>query len=122
MATADPLHHGVGYDTPSAECRPQGEASTAAWARASVQEGFDRLAARDAAGFLCHAAGARSDFRDPGPVLAHLLGGTASRLRATMHDVRLVDYAAVLGAPAPTWVAGALATFDAPAEFADRAI
>ena len=107
MATADPIHHGVGYGTPSAELRPREEPSTVAWARTDVQAGLDRLAAQDFAGFLAHAAEARSDFRDPGPVLAHLLG---QDLRAAVHDLRLVDYADVLAAPAPTWVAGALAT------------
>ncbi len=110
VATADPIHHGVGYNTPPAELRPRKEPSTAAWAWTDVQAGLDRLAARDFAGFLAHAVEARSDFRDPGPVLAHLLG---QNLRAAVHDLRLVDYADVLAAPAPTWVAGALATLHA---------
>ena len=110
VATADPIHHGTGYNTPPAELRSREKTSTAAWARASVQAGFHRLAARDFAGFLAHAAEARSDFRDPGPVLAYLLG---QNLRVTVHDLRLVDYTDVLAAPAPTWVAGALATLHA---------
>ena len=111
VATADPVHHGVGYNTPSAELRLREEASTVVWARVNVQAGFDRLAARDYAGFLAHAAKARSDFRDPGPVLATLLG--KGNLRAAVHALRLVDYADVLAAPEPTWVAGALATLHA---------
>ena len=110
VATTDPIHHGVGYDTLPAELRPSEEPSTAAWARANVQAGLDRLAARDFAGFLAHAVEAKSDFRDPGPVLAGLLGPD---LRAAVHDLRLVDYADVLAMPAPTWVAGALATLHA---------
>ena len=106
-ATADPIHHGVGYGTLPADLWARDDPATAAWARANVQAGLDRLAARDHAGFLAHAADAKSDFRDPGPVLASLLGGD---LRATVHDLRLVDYADVLAAPGPTWVAGALAT------------
>ena len=110
VATADPIHHGVGYGTPPAALRPRGAPDTAEWVRANVQAGFDRLAARDFPRFLAHAADAKSDFRDPGPVLAGLLAGN---LRATVHDLRLVDYADVLAAPEPTWVAGALATLSA---------
>ncbi len=108
VATADPIHHGVGYDTPAADLRPRDDPATADWARAGVQAGLEHLAARDYPGFLRAAAGAKSDFRDPGPVLAHLLGGG---LCVNVHALRLVDYADVLAAPAPTWVAGALATF-----------
>ncbi len=105
-ATADPIHHGVGYGTAPAELRPLDDPATSGWARASVREGFDRLAARDYAGFLQHATDAKSDFRDPGPVLAELCAGD---LRMNVLELRLVDYADALAAPAPTWVAGALA-------------
>ncbi len=108
VATADPIHHGVGYETPAADLRAHGDPATAGWALASVHDGFQRLAARDFGGFLKDAEAAKSDFRDAGPVVVHLLGGD---LRATVHDLRLVDYSDVLAAPAPTWVAGALATF-----------
>ena len=107
VATADPIHHGDPYGTPPAERRPRTDATTDHWARANVQAGLDRLVVRDFTGFLAHAMEAKSDFRDPGPVVAHLLGGD---LRAAVHDLRLVDYADVLAAPEPTWVAGALAT------------
>ncbi len=108
VATADPMHHGVGYETPAAALRARGESATAEWALACVRDGFRRLAARDFGGFLRDAEAVKSDFRDPGPVLVHLLGDD---LRANVHDLRLVDYSDVLAAPAPTWVAGALATF-----------
>ena len=111
-ATADPVHHGVGYGPPAAELRSLDEPATLAWTMAGVREGFQRLAARDFPAFLDHAAGAKSDFRDPGPVMVHLLG---EGLCVNVHGLRLVDYADVLAAPAPTWVAGALATFSAPA-------
>ena len=111
VATADPIHHGVGYDTPPPELRPRDDPATADRALASVWEGFQRLARGDFPGFLSHAAGAKSDFRDPGPVMAHLLG---AGLCVNVHELRLVDYADVLAAPAPTWVAGALATFSVP--------
>ncbi len=112
VATADPVHHGIGYDTPLPELRPRDDPATVDWALAGVREGFQRLASGDFPGFLSHAAGAKSDFRDPGPVMAHLLG---AGLCVNVHGLRLVDYADVLAAPAPTWVAGALATFSVPA-------
>ena len=108
VATADPIHHGVGYGTSAPELRPRADPATVEWTLDRVREGFGRLAAGDFAGFLGDAADAKSDFRDPGPVVVHLLG---TRPRVNVHDLRLVDYADALAAPAPTWVAGALATF-----------
>ena len=43
----------------------------------------------------------RSDFRDAGPAMATRVGA----FDAEIHEVVCVDYSAVLGAPAPTWVA-----------------
>jgi hypothetical protein len=103
VATADPIHHGAGYGTP-APLRVALEAASER-ARASIERGFELLARRDLAAFLAHAHEAKSDFRDPGPVLATLLEG---ELRVTVLDVDLADYAATLGADDPTWVAGAL--------------
>ena len=108
VATTDPIHHGVGYGLSPEECWPLEAASTTTLARAAVEEGFHRLAARDYAAFLEHAAALRSDFRDVGPVLAHLL--PAGPLHATIHDLRLVDYAEALASAPPTWVAAALAS------------
>ena len=71
-----------------------------------MEEGFRRLAARDYAAFLDHAAVLRSDFRDVGPVLAHLLPAAT---HFAIHELRLVDYAEALAAEPPTWVAAALA-------------
>jgi hypothetical protein len=109
VATADPIHHGAGYGTPDAECLPLAGARALEFARATVERGFGLLAVRDYAGFLRDAAAVRSDFRDVGPVMAQLLPGP--RCEATVHRVELVDYADALGAPQPTWVAGALAAF-----------
>lgn len=109
VATADPIHHGHGYGTPPERCLRRDDPATEAYARWSVEEGFGLLARGDLAGFLGHAAEARSDFRNAGPVLASLLGGA---VKAKVLDLVLVDYSDVLGAPEPTWVAGALAVFD----------
>lgn len=113
VATADPVHHGRDYGVPPGACRPQEDtAATEAFARACVLDGFHRLARADYAGFLDHAVETRSDFRDPGPVFAHLLGASAGTpLEVGLHGLRLTDYAAALGALSPTWAAGALATF-----------
>ncbi|MFN7973922.1 MAG: hypothetical protein U0166_16520 [Acidobacteriota bacterium] len=108
VATADPIHHGHGYGTPPERILDPADPATAPYARASVYQGFDALARRDYAAFLVHAQSERSDFRDAGPVLAALLPGAP---RATIHDLVLVDYADTLGAPRPTWVAAALASF-----------
>ena len=111
VATTDPIHHGVGYGMPPEETWPLAAASTATLARAAVEEGFQRLAARDYAAFLDHAATLRSDFRDVGPVLAHLLPAAT---HFAIHELRLVDYAEAFAADPPTWVAAALAAFSPP--------
>ena len=111
VATTDPIHHGLGYGMPPEETWPLAAAATATRARAAVEEGFQRLAARDYAAFLDHAAALRSDFRDVGPVLAHL---RPAATHFALHDLRLVDYAEALAAEPPTWVAAALAAFSPP--------
>lgn len=104
VATTDPLHHGVGYGTPEGQRRGLDDAATVAWARARIQAQLDLLSRGDWGGFARVAADARSDFRDVGPVLGHLLHGA----RGEVLDLRLVDYAEALGAEAPTWVAAPL--------------
>jgi hypothetical protein len=78
---------------------------TLAWARASIEAGIGLLARGELAGFLEHAARAKSDFRDPGVVLAALL---ERPFAADVLALALVEYASVLEASEPTWVAGAL--------------
>ena len=107
VATADPLHHGAGYGTPAGSRRPEGDGSTLAWARACIEAQLDLLARGEWAAFARLAGEVRSDFRDAGPVLAHLLRLRGAP-RGAVLDLRLVDYAAVLGAEAPSWVAGPL--------------
>ena len=109
VATTDPIHHGTGYGTPASDCLPMSDANTREVARTTIERSFGALARRDYAGFLRDAATVRSDFRDTGPVMAHLLPG--GPLGVTLHDLTLVDYSDALQAPPPTWVAAALATF-----------
>lgn len=103
VATGDLIHHGAGYGTPLAEQRAREDPRTVEWARACVVEGLALLAAPTA--FLARCVQDRSDFRDVGPVMAHLLGGVTS---CELRDLVLVDYADVLRADEPTWVAAAL--------------
>ncbi|HVY44966.1 MAG TPA: hypothetical protein VHB21_03765, partial [Minicystis sp.] len=106
VATADLIHHGAGYGTPGPDRRADCDGATLAWARETVDAQLDRLASGDFAGAAALGARVRSDFVDAGPVFAALAAGRAPRrLRA----IRLVDYADVLGAPPPTWVAAAFA-------------
>ncbi len=107
VATADPIHYGVGYDQPDAT-RAHDDPATRAFACASIEAGFTLLTHGDFAAFATHCAAARSDFRDAGPALAATIAPRTVRVI----DVETVDYAATVEAPRPTWVAGALATFD----------
>jgi hypothetical protein len=111
VATADPVHHGAGYGTAVAERLDDSDPQTFATAQGWVETAFANLAAADVPAFLAISTRVRSDFRDTGPVLRELLG--AGRVEARVHELLLVDYADVLGAPRPTWVAGAVSTFSA---------
>ncbi len=100
VATADPIHHGVGYETP--EARDETLAETARDARTRVEEQLGALACGDIPGFARLCARDRSDFRNAGPVVAALF----PRATWTLDDLKLVDYSHVLGCARPTWVAG----------------
>ena len=101
VATADPVHHGAGYGTPR-DAQRHGDAA-AALARGAITAQLDALAAADHRAFDARCTLDSSDFRDVGAVLAELAPG-----RGSIRDLVLVDYAAVLDAAAPTWVAAAL--------------
>ena len=95
VATADPVHHGVGYGDDPSMTRD---------AQALIDAQLRALEGHDYEAFLQACAEARSDFRNAGPVLAHLLGDVVLSVRR----LERVDYTEALGAPPPTWVAGAL--------------
>ena len=99
VATADPIHHGVGYETP--EARDESLAETMAYARARIEEQLGALARGDFSEFARICARDRSDFRNAGPVVAALF----PRATWTLEDLTLVDYSDVLGCARPTWVA-----------------
>ena len=107
VATTDPLHHGAGYGTPERARRGEHEETTAVFARFSIQKQLDLLLGAKWAAFRQLADLVRSDFRDTGPVLAHALGPGTGR-RGEILELHLVDYADVLQAEPPTWVAGPL--------------
>lgn len=103
VATADPIHHGIGYGTPEADALDVEHA--AAFARESIAAQMSALASHDFEAFATECARVRSDFKNSGPVLARALGRDFS---FDVIDLALVDYASALAAPSPTWVAGAL--------------
>ncbi len=107
VATTDPIHHGHAYGTPPADCLDRQEPATMRVARAAIGAQLDALAGHryDEFAVLCEQH--RSDFRDVGPVLAHLLG---DGIDPVVHDLDLVDYSGALAAPEPTWVAAGLVT------------
>ena len=104
VATTDPIHHGRGYETPLERCMPRESHDTKVKARASIEKSFQLLTEHRYADFQAHTLAERSDFRDVGPVLMELRPFS----RYTIHACELVPYGDVLGAPEPTWVAGAL--------------
>ena len=107
VATTDPIHHGHAYDTAPADCLDPDEPQTMATARAAVDDQLAALSDQRFADFQAITERDHSDFRDTGPVLAHLVG---AGFEPTVHQLALVDYAEVLDAAHPSWVAGALVT------------
>ncbi len=103
VATADPFHHGIGYgDTPSESYAP--DRLGLALARRRIDEGLELLRSADYAAYNRHCVEAKSDARDVGQVLGHLLGPVRGRVLDLVAD----DMSDVYGAQPPTWVAGAL--------------
>ncbi|MBN2565100.1 MAG: hypothetical protein JXB46_05265 [Candidatus Eisenbacteria bacterium] len=103
VATADPFHHGIGYgDPPDKALSPDGLGL--ATARRRINEGLELLRAGDHWGYNRHCVHSKSDARDVGQVLRHLLGPFNHRIIEIVAD----DMSGAYGAPAPTWVAGAL--------------
>jgi hypothetical protein len=107
LATTDPIHHGHAYGTPPGECLDPDDPDTTDIARSMIDAQFGALSAHRFSDFAALTECHRSDFRDTGPVMAHLVGRAFT---PTVHDLALVDYSDALDAPAPSWVAGALVT------------
>jgi hypothetical protein len=107
VATTDPIHHGHAYDTPADECLDADDPETVRFARSAIDDQLAALSEHRFGDFAALTERHRSDFRDTGPVLAHLVG---QAFVPEVHDLALVDYADVLDAARPSWVAGALVT------------
>jgi len=104
VATADLVHHGVGYGTGVDDQLPL-EDDSKPMVRRWITESFEKLLTHRYEDFLSHAQIVGSDFRDTGSVLAYLLG---DGMTAEIVDLELCDYSDVLGAAPPTWVSSAL--------------
>jgi len=117
VGTTDPIHHGNGYGTALEALRRENDETTLAWARECIQTQLDLLARGEWPAFARLCAEVRSDFRDVGPVLGWLSrrGGVP---QGSIVELHLVDYAEVLDADAPTWVAGPLLQLRAPGNLA----
>lgn len=99
VATCDPIHHGEGYgDPPEKTCD----------ANAAVDAQLRALFAHDYVAFQDECTRVRSDFKNAGPALAHVLGLGPKYDETTFEVVALerVDYTQVFAKPC--WVAGAL--------------
>jgi hypothetical protein len=106
VATADPFHHGIGYGDAVGEARAPDEGGREL-ARRRIDEGLSLLREGDHRGFNRHCVNAKSDARDVGQVLRHILGPVAGRVL----DLVTEDMSEAYDAPPPTWVAGALVEF-----------
>lgn len=107
VATTDPIHHGHAYGTAPHDCLDPADPETLAMARSAIDEQLAALSDHRFSDFAGLTERDRSDFRDTGPTLAHLVG---SGFVSEVHDIALVDYTEPLDAPSPSWVAGALIT------------
>lgn len=107
VSTADPFHHGIGYgDAPEAAFAP--EAGGLELARRRIEEGMELLGRGDYWGYNQHCVSAKSDHRDAGQVMRLLIGP----MRGQIHDLAVTDAGALYNAPPPTWVAGALISWE----------
>jgi len=103
VATMDPFHHGIGYgDAPENSFAP--ESGGLDIARRSIKEGLDILSRGDHWAYNQHCVNAKSDGRDVGQVLRHLIGSCKGKVLGLAAD----DMAEMYGKIKPTWVAGAL--------------
>ena len=107
VATTDPIHHGHAYGTAPADCLDADDPATTANARAAIDDQLAALADHRFGDFQALTELHHSDFRDTGPAVALLV---RRAMAPNVHDLSLVDYAQVLGAASPSWVAGALIT------------
>ncbi|HXK49657.1 MAG TPA: hypothetical protein PKW56_04245 [Clostridiales bacterium] len=107
VATMDPFHHGIGYgDAPDASFAP--ESGGLDLARKTIREGLDILESGDHWEYNTHCLTAKSDGRDVGQVLRHLVGPCKTEILGLVAD----DMHKMYGGISPTWVVGALIRID----------
>jgi hypothetical protein len=103
VSTADPFHHGIGYNDPPEKSLPPHEGGLEL-ARQRIEEGIALLERGDYWGYNQHCVSAKSDARDAGQVFRYLRGPMHGRIL----DLTYTDATELYQAPPPTWVAGAL--------------
>jgi hypothetical protein len=103
VSTADPFHHGIGYDDPPERALAPDDGGLEL-ARVTIESGMELLAQGDYAGYDAHCVAAKSDARDAGVVFRYLRG----ELRGEILDLAYTDAAELYEAPDPTWVAAPL--------------
>lgn len=103
VATMDPFHHGIGYgDLTDNSFEP--DKGGLDLARRSIEEGLEILSKGDNWRYNQHSAKVKSDGRDVGQVLRHLIGSCKGKILGLAAD----DMAEMYGKIKPTWVASAL--------------
>lgn len=107
VATADPVHHGIGYGTPPDEAQAW-DAGGEELARAAILRSHELLEQGDYPSFLAHCLATRNDSRDTGPLYRSLRGP----ITGTLVDLGWCDARAFYDAPPPTWVVAALSTWE----------
>jgi hypothetical protein len=106
VATGDLCHHGIGYGDPPDQARaPDPEGID--YVRQLIGKGLVILQAGDHLEYQRQSIASKSDARDVGQVLRHLLGPLEGRIV----DMTWEDMAPVYDKPPPTWVAGVLVRF-----------
>lgn len=107
VSTADPFHHGIGYGDAPEDSLPPDE-SGYALARRRIEEGMELLGRGDYWGYNQHCVSAKSDHRDAGQVIRLLRGPMRGQILDLVHS----DAGELYGSPPPTWVAGALISYE----------
>ncbi len=111
VATADLCHHGVSYRVPAEEALAISEEALT-FARKNIGKGLKLLSKCTHLEYRDYALKSRSDSKEIGQLLMHLLGPLVGQIR----DLRLVDVSSLFeGSPQPNWVSAALVELIPPA-------
>jgi hypothetical protein len=106
IATGDLFHHGIAYGNSPELSRFPVEGGLDL-ARSAIVRGLEILREGNFAAYNRHSVDTKSDARDVGQVLRHLIGPFDGRVL----DLVAEDMTRPYGKPAPSWVAGALVAF-----------